>query len=188
MMTTFLKFVSRLKYWLLAFFSLFFLCPWFMYAADDLMRQIMEPSINRWTTINVWKSVNFVWRNVIEWWYSASLDSKWLNGKSKPSIIVKVTRILLALVIALSVTMILYNWLIYIVQTWQWKEGKSLIKNVVYIVIGILLSLFSVTIITLLQSVSTTLNNETDKDQTIDEWVIGDERKWISLKEIFNLF
>ena len=179
MMITFLKFVSRLKYWLLAFFSLLCLCPWFMYAADDLMRQIMEPSINRWTTINVWKSVSFVWRNII----------KWQSGGAS-SMIVRITRTILALVIALSVTMILYNWLIYIVQTWQWKEWKSLIKNVVYIVIGILLSLFSVTIITLLQSVSTTLNDETkdDRNQTIDERTVGNERKGISWKEVFNLF
>lgn len=190
MMTTFLKFVSRLKYWLLAFFSLFFLCPWFMYAADDLMRQIMEPAVQSKATIDIWKSVNRVWKNVIEWWYSMELDLDWLGVNNKPSIIVKVTRILLALVIALSVTMILYNWLIYIVQTWQWKEWKSLIKNVVYIVIGILLSLFSVTIITLLQSVSTTLNDETkdDRNQTIDERTVGNERKGISWKEVFNLF
>ena len=52
------------------------------------------------------------------------------------------------------------------------------------------MSLFSVTIITLLQSVSTTLNDETkdDRNQTIDERTVGNERKGISWKEVFNLF
>lgn len=179
MMTTFLKFVSRLKYWLLAFFSLFFLCPWFMYAADDLMRQIMEPSIKRWTTINVWKSVNYVWREII----------KWQPGGAS-SMIVRITRTILALVIALSVTMILYNWLIYIVQTWQWKEWKSLVKNVVYIVVWILISLFSVTIITLLQSVSSTLKTETqiDNDQSIDENTTGEVWKRFSFIDLLKDF
>jgi len=179
MMITFLKFVSRLKYWLLAFFSLLCLCPWFMYAADDLMRQIMEPSINRWTTINVWKSVSFVWRNII----------KWQSGGAS-SMIVRITRTILALVIALSVTMILYNWLIYIVQTWQWKEWKSLVKNVVYIVVWILISLFSVTIITLLQSVSTTLKTEAqiDNDQSIDENATGEVWKRFSFIDLLKDF
>ena len=56
--------------------------------------------------------------------------------------------------------MILYNWMIYIMETGQWKEWKSLVKNVVLIVVWILVALFSVVIITLIQSTTTTLNNE----------------------------
>ncbi len=80
-------------------------------------------------------------------------------GKKAP-IIVRVTKLLLILVIALSVTMILYNGMMYIVQTWQWKESKSLMKNVALIVVGILISLFSVVIIRLIQSIPWTLDDE----------------------------
>jgi hypothetical protein len=56
--------------------------------------------------------------------------------------------------------MILYNGMMYIVQTWQWKESKSLMKNVALIVVGILISLFSVVIIRLIQSIPWTLDDE----------------------------
>lgn len=80
-------------------------------------------------------------------------------GKKDP-IIVKVTKLLLVLVIALSVTMILYNGMMYIIQTWQWKEWKNLMKNIALIVVGILISLFSVVIIRLIQSIPWTLDDE----------------------------
>lgn len=85
----------------------------------------------------------------------------WVDVKAgdKPSIIARITRILLSLVIALSITMILYNGMMYIVKTWQWKEAKDLTKNVAYIVIWILVALFSVVIITLIQSVPSTLDD-----------------------------
>ena len=85
----------------------------------------------------------------------------WVNVEAwdKPSIIWKATRILLSLVIALSITMILYNGMMYIIQTWQWKEAKDLTKNIAYIVIWILVALFSVVIITLIQSIPSTLDD-----------------------------
>lgn len=181
------KAVNKLKYWLVALLLLPF-CTWFANAEDDLMRQIMEPSVYSKTTIDIWKSVNRVWKNVIEWNKTYGIDGGGIRAKNGPSIIVRVTRVLLALIVALSVTMILYNWLIYIIKTWQWEEGKNLVKNVVYIVIWILLSLFSVTIITILQSVSTTLEKETtiDRNQEIDGRMVDGERKWISRSQIFN--
>lgn len=101
----------------------------------------------------------------------------WGGITKTPSIIVKVTRLLLILVITLSVTMILYNWLIYIVQTWQWKEGKSLVKNIVYIVIWILISLFSVVIITIIQSVPETIDQEVrqESNNETDNKAVGDK-------------
>jgi len=103
---------------------------------------------------------------------------KWASVEvwKKPPMVVKVTRLLLSLVIALSVTMILYNGIMYIVQTWQWKEWKSLMKNIVLIVVGILISLFSVLIIRLIQSIPYTLDEELSDDgyQTDNEVLTQD--------------
>ena len=79
--------------------------------------------------------------------------------EKEPSMIVKITRMLLLLTIALSVTMILYNGMMYIIKTWQWKEGKDVIKNIAYIVIWILIALFSVIIVRIIQSIPSTLAN-----------------------------
>jgi len=85
---------------------------------------------------------------------------------TQPSLIVKVTRFLLILTITLSVTMILYNGMMYIIQTWQWKDWKSL-KNVAYIVIWILIALFSVIMIRVIQSISTTI---ADQQELPENW------------------
>lgn len=178
----------KLKYSLLAL-ALFPVLPWFVNAADDLMRDIMQPAFYGGTTIDVWESVNRVWKNVLEWKSTVNVDAEGIHwNKNGPSIIVRVTRVLLSLVVALSITMILYNWLSYIIQTWQWKEGKDLVKNVVYIVIWILVSLFSVTIITLLQSVSTTLKEDTsrDRNQTIDQRLVDGETTAVRWPWIFG--
>ena len=86
------------------------------------------------------------------------------------------------LTVALSVTMILYNGMMYIIQTWQGKEAKDLTKNITLIVVWILVWLFSVVIITLLQSVPTTLNKElgTDWGNSTDNRVV-EWKKYISI-------
>lgn len=184
------KVVRKLKYWLLALLMLPFLWSRFTYANGDLMSEIMEPANRRWTTIHLSDTAKGVGRDVFEQQNRLSIDSEGAWAQKIPSIIVKLTRILLSLVVALSVTMILYNGLTYIIQTGQWKEWKDLVKNVVYIVIWILVSLFSVTIITLLQSVSTTLDKDTltDWHRDADDKIVYDARKWISWEEIKNTF
>lgn len=81
---------------------------------------------------------------------------------TEPWLFAKVTRFLLVLLVVLSVTMILYNWIIYIVKTWKWEDSKNLVKNIAYIVVWILVALFSVIIITLLRSVPKTIENDSD--------------------------
>lgn len=112
-------------------------------------------------------------RTCIEEWisYQPNIDAE---THRDPSIIVKVTKLLLMLVVILSVTMILYNWMMYIIQTWQWKEWKNLVKNIIYIVIWIIISLFSVIIITLIQSIPQTLEEEVsiDTNNSIDNHIV----------------
>lgn len=174
------RLINELKYWLLALFLLLFLCSWFIYAEDDLMYQIMQPALYERTNLDLWKSVNRVWKNVFEWKVAIDLSPEGTFVQEGPSIIVKVTRLLLSLVVALSITMILYHGMRYIIQTWQWKEWKDLIKSVVYIVVWIVLSLFSVTIITLLQSVSKTFDEETQTDwsRASDGTIINNEQRY----------
>jgi len=117
-----------------------------------------------------------------EWRYR-HIDASYIEASGgisrNSSIIVKFTRIFLSLVITLSVTMILWNWMSYIIQTWQWKEWKNLVKNIVYIVVWILIALFSVIIITIIQSVPATLDDSdeglvTDTDNSIDRNALQD--------------
>lgn len=214
------KIKNILKIWLLSLLGFPFLLWWISYGVDDLLYQLMKPSMNNQAIINMWDNVNTVWQNVFEWsidfnvldidtdlrfaidevmmedgkpvcgwgknkfecpeecqevrednreickkeWRYKFMDASYIEASGgisrSPSIIVKVTRILLSLVITLSVTMILYNWMVYIIQTWQWKEWKNLVKNIIYIAVWIILSIFSVIIITIIQSVPKTIEEE----------------------------
>jgi len=116
-----------------------------------------------------------------QWSYEWGLGvSAWIS--KEPSVIVKITRMLLVLTITLSVTMILYNGMMYIVQTWQWKDGKSL-KNIAYIVVWILIALFSVIIMRIIQSIPTTIGDYGELPTygyEQDKAAISQNNKWAS--------
>lgn len=185
------NFKIRIIYWLITFLSFPFLFGWFSNAASDLLWQVMTPARSTENIIDLWENINTVWNKVVKW--STEVWIEWV--RSGGSLIVKVTRLILILTIALSVTMILYNWMIYIIQTWQGKEWKSLMKNVLFIVVGIFVSLFSVVIINLIQSIPTTIDEELEaqsdnKDQEVIKWKkMKRSEVWQSLKdEVCKLF
>ena len=163
-MQTFRQIKKNIKYYLFALVAIPLLFGSFSGAVNDLLWQAVQPSYNDKNISQIWENVNKVWNTVIKWWTEAKMWLDWLSVKRSDSIIVKVTGILLSLTIALAVTMILYNGMMYIVKTWQWKDWKDLTKNVAYIVVWILIALFSVVIITLIRSVPKTLDDELIED------------------------
>lgn len=152
-----------IKYWLLSIFlSPFFLAWNTVNAEDDLMWQIIQPSYVQGTVLKVWKNTSTVWNTVfnksneLKIWGWSSFFSLGEEG----SMVTKVIKILLMITITLSITMILYNGMKYIIEVWNGKDGKSLMKNVAFIVIWILVAIFSVTILNLMRSVPKTLQDE----------------------------
>lgn len=138
------------KYFIYGVFSLFALpvfFGWYSQVQADLLEDMTNPAMKADQMIYVWSTVKRAWDRVMK------------DGKK--SVIVRVTRLLLVVTIALSVTMILYNWMIYIIETWQGKEWKSLAKNVILIIVWILIALFSSIIISLIQSIPNSSLGET---------------------------
>ena len=180
---------NKLKLWLLTLLLVWFFGLWTAFAAD-LLDKFMEPSnIQYETTIKVRGGVERVWRRVFE---NNNLDinvsydpDEWfdVSAWATPSLIVRATRLLLSLVIALSISMILYNWMKYILDTMNWKDWKSLVKNVIYIAVWIIIALFSVVIITIIQSVPNTLEKWLTTNTSVDEKQAGD-KPWKSVKEL----
>jgi hypothetical protein len=139
------KFKKYYLYWALSLFTVAVLLWWHSEVEADLLEDMTNPAISTRQMIDVWDGTQVWWRTI----------------KGKQSVVVKATRLLLVLTIALSVTMILYNGMQYIIETWQGKEWKSLAKNVVLIIVWILIALFSSIIITLIQSVPESTLGET---------------------------
>ena len=156
---------------------------WMVLADNDLLYETIRPSQEE--IIFPWSSEKTVWAKVFNWETKVSIGKdSWIT--SSANLFAKVTRLLLMLVITLSITMILYNWIKYIVEDWQWKDSKNLKKNVAYIVVWILLSLFSVIIITLLRSVPTTIDEgieQTNDNSKDNQQVEGGKQ---SLKDFFK--
>ncbi len=217
------KYVNAIKYWLIVLFLWLWFFPGWFSNADDLLREVIEPSYYNETIIWLGKNIKTVWNNVMLWsteldfsikkevktddngnpvckWGSCSKECQTVSNSNKSvckhqwkysyfhikaekeqPMIVKITRFLLILTITLAVTMILYNGMIYIIQTWQWKDSKDLTKNIIYIVIWILVALFSVVIITLIQSVPSTL---WDKKELPTNTYEHDQDKGISFQNI----
>jgi hypothetical protein len=97
-----------------------------------------------------------------------------LSGKRKwgishnDSIVVRITKFLLMLTIVLAVTMTILNGIQYIVKSGMGEDPKAIQKNLIYVVLGIIIALFSVVIINLLRSTGQTLFNEVSSISTVD--------------------
>lgn len=167
---------NNFKYWFMILLWVPFLFWWVFADKDyfqweDLLYNVFFPSFNKDTVMDMWRRANLVWHRIFLGWASLELkknheeienarDKYELTATDEPSVIVKVTKFLLSIVIAIAVTMILWNWIKYIIETGNWKESKELIPNLIYIVVWIILALFSVTIITIIQSIWHTLEEE----------------------------
>lgn len=126
-----------------------------------------------------------------QWKYESVEVGLEAGVEKQPSLIVKVTRMLLILTIVLSVTMILYNGMMYIVKTWQWKEGKDALKNIAYIIIWILIALFSVLIIRIIQSIPSTLADKNELEANgyeLDKAALSQNNKWKSWRGTIATF
>lgn len=142
---------------------------WVTLAERDLLQQTLNPS----KELIIYPSENSkrVWNRIFKGQKTVDLFEDWEwkpHTTEVPSLFATITRLFLLLVVTLSVTMILYNWIMYIVKVWQWEDSKNLVKNVAYIVVWILISLFSVVIMTLLRSIPQTIE---DPDSGIPESV-----------------
>jgi hypothetical protein len=74
--------------------------------------------------------------------------------KTEPPLIVRIAKFLLRITMILSVTMVIYNGIMWIIESSRWAEVKDAKKNITLIVVGILISLMSLMIINLISSIT----------------------------------
>jgi len=125
--------------------------------AHDLLEQAFNPSIQQNHVIgggDIGTSKDQVWSYVLREGNEISLSlDKWLEKKRRPSLLVQFSKFLLRLTIILSITMIIYNGVMYVVKASKGENPKEIYSNILYIVLGILLGLSSVVIIRLISSI-----------------------------------
>lgn len=99
---------------------------------------------------------NYCW----ELWWDRDIQAIDVGVAQREPLLVRFTKFLLRLTIVLSVTMIIYTGIRYILAAGDEEGMKSARQNLVYIILGILLALMSYGIIILIESIGfSTLSN-----------------------------
>ncbi len=82
-----------------------------------------------------------------------------LETKQNPPLLVRIAKILLRFTVMLSVTMIIYNTILYAMKVMGGDDylSKESLKKLSYVGLGLVLALSSVILINVIRSISTTL-------------------------------
>lgn len=126
--------------------------------ASDLLSDAFSAAKGYDTVLNFWWNKDDVGSNLLNpstqvnlWW--------WDLLEKRDSLLVRWSKFLLRITIALSISMIIYNWIKYMIEVSQWKDalGTEAQKHILYIVLWLLVALSSVAIINLLTSAAYTV-------------------------------
>lgn len=110
------------------------------------------------------KSANEISKDMVTVGYSGDVGSYCTNilkgtiekinvsTQQQAPLLVRITKFLLRMTIVLSITMILYNGVLWIVESSSGNDVKDAKNNLIYIFVGILLALSSVALINLVSS------------------------------------
>lgn len=74
--------------------------------------------------------------------------------QTEAPLIVRITKFILRITMVLAVTMVIFNGVMWIIESSKWGEVKDAKKNIVLIVVWILIALMSLSIINLISSVT----------------------------------
>lgn len=182
----------------IVFFSLFFslISVSFVWAQWDLLDKAFDTAIKQQWLIDLGSTKDQVGNEVLRESTNVSINLNWwpiVSTSQRAPLIVRIAKLLLRITIVLAVTMVLYNWVLYIIQASKWEAPKDPQKNLLNIWIWILLSLASLWIINLINSI-TISSLKTSEDLwwltiwcqtwwTIVAW--SDLKEWICLHSTF---
>lgn len=143
---------------------------------NEILRESVDVSVDlnrcrntEWQPIDVdWSSKSAKESDCIKKWWIR--DNSYVDTETRQPLIVRIAKILLRITVVISITMVLYNWIIFIVQGASGKELSQIEakSNLLYVVWWLLLALFSLAIINLISSIwlSTILKEPVANKQT----------------------
>lgn len=132
---------------------------WQLVTSDDIEKQIDES----WYQ---WNSKSFC-QDIL----GGDMDISAFDSEKQAPLIVRITKFLLRMTIVLSITMILYNGILWVIESAKWGDVKDAKDNIIYVVGGILLALSSVALINLISSITLSSLNPDDMPEA-DESIV----------------
>jgi hypothetical protein len=143
---------------------------WWQIIAEDLWDSKFSDWVE-WAlfnkTLDEYKQeVWYQWSNedfcqIVLWGTYETKTFTW-DTETQAPLIVRITKFLLRLTIVLSITMVLYNGILRVIESAKWGDVKDAKNNILYIVGGILLALSSVVIINIISSITLSSLNIND--------------------------
>ena len=137
------------------FLFLLFMIPLFSYTLwdSDIMSEVFQPSKERQGVIYIWDDKQTVWHSLLR---KSSWSSFWSWFYQEAPLIVKIVYIILRLTVVLSITMIIFYGIKFMIQVFNWSELKSATakKDLINVLIWLLIAMFSITAITLVTSLA----------------------------------
>ena len=136
------------------------------------MQQTFCPANRKETIIDVGHSKNAVGNEVIKGSTKVEIkvSRKGISASfsQDESVLIRITKFILMLTIVLAVTMIILNGIQYIVKSGNGEDPSKSRNNLIFIVVGIILALFSVVIVNLLRSIGESTLNDITLSQQAD--------------------
>lgn len=143
-------------------------------SATEFIEKVFSPAINADHIIGgssvgtTKKSVgNFLLKDGLE----ISIGKGGINVEKKPSFVIMFTQFLLKMTVAIWVTMVILNGVLYIIKTQKGEHDKDTVTNLIMVVVGIVLALSSVLLVRVMRSVSTTLLKEVVTQHSISSQI-----------------
>lgn len=129
--------------------------------AQDFLEQAFGASLSSDFVVGygVGNNKQQVWNYLLKWWTTITL---WSGKTTTDSLLVSATKLLLRITFLLSITMIIYNGIFYVIKSSKGEGGKDALNNILYVVVWIVLALSSVIIIRLAYSAWSTIANGVD--------------------------
>ena len=147
------KIFSILFLFVVPFLTYFSYCYWVeCWNGDDLLNCVFNPSRQYDTIIDFWNDKDSVWHTVLR---ESTEFSWWSWFYQKAPFIVKVVKIILKITVVLSVTMVIFYSVKFMLQVFKWNDYKSATakKDLINLFIWLLIALFSITAVTLVISI-----------------------------------
>ena len=123
----------------------------------DFLEQAFEPATQAEAVIGgadrIWSTKRTVGNYLMKWGVTIGIDKDGIEIEKDQSLVVKFTQFLLRMTVVLSISMVIYNGVMYVYKASKGENPKDIIKNLIYIGIGILIALFSIVIIRLISSI-----------------------------------
>jgi hypothetical protein len=137
------------------FLFLLFMIPLFSYTLwdRDIMSEVFQPAKEKQGVIYIWDDKQTVWHSLLR---KSSWYSFWNWFYQEAPLIVKIVYIILRITVVLSITMIIFYGIKFMIQVFNWSELKSATakKDLINVLIWLLIAMFSITAITLVTSLA----------------------------------